>query len=115
MNDFLDSTASLERARLEERYAEIRNVYLADSRPWVIGYSGGKDSTTALQLIWYALAQLPKEQLTKPVFVISSDTLVETPKIVDYIHSSLRRINDSAERLGLPFTAHKVSPQIDDS
>ncbi len=115
MNELVNATASLERSRLEERYAEIRQVYLADSRPWVIGYSGGKDSTTALQLIWYALAQLKKDQLTKPVFVISSDTLVETPKIVDYIDTSLQRINDAAKRSELPLSAHKVSPQIDDS
>ena len=37
---------------LEEIYREIQQVYLADDRPWVIGFSGGKDSTTALQLIW---------------------------------------------------------------
>ena len=30
-------------------YEEIRDVYLSDDRPWVIGYSGGKDSTTSLQ------------------------------------------------------------------
>ena len=115
MNELVNATASLERARLEERYSEIRQVYLADSRPWVIGYSGGKDSTTALQLIWYALAQLKKDELKKPVFVISSDTLVETPKIVDYIDKSLQRINDAAKRADLPFSAHKVSPEIDDS
>jgi DNA sulfur modification protein DndC len=115
VNELVTATATLERARLDQRYSEIRRVYLSDSRPWVIGYSGGKDSTTALQLIWYALAELSKEQLSKPVFVISSDTLVETPKIVDYIDSSLQRINDAARRLNLPFSAHKVSPQIDDS
>ena len=115
MNELVNATASLERARLEDRYSEIRRVYLADSRPWVIGYSGGKDSTTALQLIWYALAQLKKDELKKPVFVISSDTLVETPKIVDYIDTSLKRINVAAKRAELPFSAHKVSPLIDDS
>ena len=40
----------------EEIHQEIQQVYLGDSRPWVVGYSGGKDSTTALQLVWYALA-----------------------------------------------------------
>jgi DNA sulfur modification protein DndC len=105
----------LTRAYLDSRHAEIREVYLSDNRPWVIGYSGGKDSTVALQLIWYALAELPKEKLTKSVFIISSDTLVETPKIVDYITRSLENMNIAAKRLELPFSAHKVSPEIHDS
>lgn len=104
--------AMLDPKRLADRQDEIRSVYLSDQRPWVIGYSGGKDSTTALQLIWYALAKLPREQLSKPLYIISSDTLVETPKIVDHIDSSLTRMNEAAAKLGLPFSAHKVQPQI---
>src|SRR6185312_1161807 len=76
---------TLDRDRLQSRYEEIRSVYLADKRPWVIGYSGGKDSTTALQMIWHALSTMEAHQLRKPVYILSSDTLVETPKIVDYI------------------------------
>ena len=103
------------REQLDIRYTEIRTVYLGDDRPWVIGYSGGKDSTLALQMIWYALSELPKEKLKKPVFILSSDTLVETPKIVDYINISLKRMNEAAKKLGLPFSAHKVFPLIEDS
>ena len=40
---------------LDDIHSEIQEVYLENARPWVIGYSGGKDSTAALQLIWYAL------------------------------------------------------------
>jgi DNA sulfur modification protein DndC len=100
---------------LKERCEEIRDVYQGDDRPWVIGYSGGKDSTTALQLIWYALSAMPREALRKPVYIISSDTLVETPKIVEYLHGSLQRMNQAAAVQGLPFSAHKVSPVIDDT
>jgi DNA sulfur modification protein DndC len=107
--------ATLEANRLEARYEEIRAVYLNDQRPWVVGYSGGKDSTTALQLIWHALAKLPRQQLSKPLFIISSDTLVETPKIVDYIDSSLDKMTEAAVRLGLPFSAHKVMPEMQDT
>ena len=41
----------------------VRNLYLADDIPWVIGYSGGKDSTATLQLVWLAIEELPAEQL----------------------------------------------------
>ena len=94
---------------------EIRQVYVNDSRPWVIGYSGGKDSTTALQLIWRALAKLPSSNLGKPIYIIASDTLVETPKISVYIDESLARMNHAAKSQGLPISAHKVSPTTDNT
>ena len=50
----------------------VKNLYLADDIPWVIGYSGGKDSTAALQLVWLSLSSLQKEQLKKPVHVINT-------------------------------------------
>lgn len=108
-------SGTLGRQFLDSRYEEIRNVYLSDRKPWVIGYSGGKDSTTALQMIWYALAALPAKALSKPVFIIASDTLVETPKIVDYIDSSLERMNIAARGAGLPFSAHKVRPVLENT
>ena len=96
-------------------YQNVREIYLADSRPWVVGYSGGKDSTTALQLIWAALSALPAEQRTKKVYVISSDTLVETPVVSRYIDVSLERIARAAEQQCLPIVTHKVVPEVDRS
>lgn len=106
----LVQVGALDRSILDERHTQIQRVYLSDRRPWVIGFSGGKDSSTALQLIWYALSSLPPQRLNKPVYVISSDTLVETPNIVSYIDQTLVRINDAARMRGLPFSAHKVKP-----
>lgn len=100
---------------LKDIYEEIRQTYLSDDRPWVIGYSGGKDSTTTLQLIWKAINELPDEKQSKPIYVISSDTLVETPKIVNHITSSLSKVNEYAEKKDLPFDARKVYPDVDDS
>ena len=98
-----------------EIHQEIQQVYLGDSRPWVIGYSGGKDSTTALQLVWYALEELPPEQRQKPVYVITSDTLVETPVIVNYVTSTLERIEQAAQKSGMPFQTDIVTPKTDDT
>ncbi|THD34467.1 MAG: DNA phosphorothioation system sulfurtransferase DndC [Sphingomonas sp.] len=108
-------TGKLDGKSLASLRAEIREIYLADSRPWVIGYSGGKDSTTALQLVWTALADLPPEQRLKPVYVISSDTLVETPVVSRYIDVSLERIGTAAAEQGMPFEPHKVVPDVDRS
>jgi DNA sulfur modification protein DndC len=107
--------SALDRKSVDYVQEEIRQVYLADSRPWVIGFSGGKDSTTALQLTWYALAKLPQDKRTKPVYVISSDTLVETPVVVGHLDKTLAQISEAATRQTMPFSAHKVRPILDDT
>jgi DNA sulfur modification protein DndC len=109
------AASALDGTGLSDRYQQIRDVYLSDSRPWVIGYSGGKDSTCALQMVWTALSELPSEQRQKPIYVISSDTLVETPVIVRYIDITLERIARSAIEQGLPIQTKKVTPSVDRS
>jgi DNA sulfur modification protein DndC len=99
----------------EQTLDEIRQVYLADERPWVIGFSGGKDSTVTLQLVWYALRGLEPSERRKHVYVISGDTLVETPVIIDYLTQALTLINEHAEQEGLPLSAHKVIPSVEES
>jgi DNA sulfur modification protein DndC len=101
--------------RLHEIYEAIRQTYLQYPYPWVIGYSGGKDSTTTLQLCWYALRGLPPEQRTKPIYVISTDTQVETPVIVDRIKESIELMNKAAAEQGLNLTAHSLSPILNDT
>lgn len=48
-------------------------------------------------------------------YTLASDTLVEAPAIAERIESSLRRMNEAAEAAGLPLTAHKVIPAVDES
>lgn len=88
----------------------IQDTYCGDNRPWIIGFSGGKDSTCILSLIYSALLDLKPEQRVKPIYVVSSDTLVETPVVVDMIDQILNTINQKAKASGLPITAHKVIP-----
>lgn len=103
------------RAKIKQIYQEVQNVYLETRLPFVVGYSGGKDSTATVQLIWNALAQLPREKLEWPVFIIASDTLVETPVIVDHLNVTLRKMNEAAIEQDLPFEAHKVTPKTTDT
>lgn len=100
---------------LEGLYEDIRQIYLSDTRPWVVGYSGGKDSTTALQLIWTAIKGLAPAQRTKTVHVISSDTLVETPVVSRYIDETLAKITTAAAEQGMPVVTRKVIPSIERS
>lgn len=94
---------------------QIKSMYMMDNRPWVVGYSGGKDSTVVVQLVFQALSELRKEQLHKKVYVISSDTRVETPLIISSIEDTLNRIQAKANELQLPIECHKVRPEIDNS
>jgi len=89
---------------------EIKEAYRHDNRPWILGYSGGKDSTTTLQLVWYALMEISKEERVKHIHVISSDTLVETPFIRDYLLVNHVKIRKKAEDEDLPLTANILTP-----
>ena len=92
---------------------ELRELYLSDAIPWIVGYSGGKDSTASLQLLWTAIASLPKSQRSKPVHVISTDTLVENPIIAAWVEVSLNQINLAALQQELPITAHRLTPTLE--
>ncbi|MGW2714368.1 DNA phosphorothioation system sulfurtransferase DndC, partial [Streptomyces sp. NPDC001356] len=94
---------------------EIRELYTADQVPWVIGYSGGKDSTAVLQLVWMALADLPAEQRTKTVHVISTDTLVENPVVAAWVSASLGTMQEAAQAQSLPIEPHRLTPEIKDT
>lgn len=92
---------------------EIQTLYLEDDKPWVIGFSGGKDSTTILSLIYVAVTRLKKAQRHKHIYVISSDTLVETPQVVDMVTKTIEQINTQAKRNDYPMSAHIVVPKMD--
>ncbi len=93
----------------------IRNLYLADDIPWVIGYSGGKDSTATLQLVWLALSALPVEQREKTVHIINTDTMVESPVIEKWVEKSLKLMDQSADNCRLPFVTHKLTPDLNNT
>jgi len=76
---------------------EVIDLYLADDIPWVIGYSGGKDSTAVLQLAWMALKKIPAKKRTKIVHVISTDTLVENPIVSGWVTKSLTAMTKAGE------------------
>ena len=93
----------------------IRNLYLADSIPWVIGYSGGKDSTAAVELVWLALKELPRYRLHKDVHIINTDTMVESPVISRWVSRSLEIMEQAAAKDGLPFKTHRLTPDINNT
>ena len=100
---------------LDDIYNEIQEVYLADKRPWILGFSGGKDSTCMIQIVWSALVKLPKTKLSKKIYVISSDTLVESPKIVETVTGSLEKMEGAAREAALPIETNLVRPVLEDT
>jgi DNA sulfur modification protein DndC len=97
--------------------SEIEDQYLNDDnpRPWIIGFSGGKDSTMLLQMVWIMLLHLPVELRTRRIYVVCNDTLVENPKIAKFIHHTLDLIQSEAARQGLPLTVHQTTPKLEDT
>ncbi len=102
-------------ASLEFISDEIRELYCRDQIPWVIGYSGGKDSTATLQLVWNAILELPPERRNKEIHVITTDTLVENPVVTSWVKNSLRRMSDVANRDKLPIFPHLIYPEVKNS
>ena len=98
---------------------KIRQVYLNYGYPWIVGYSGGKDSTTVVQLIYNTLKKMKKEgiELSKKVYIISSDTMVENPLVAKKIYKSIDNINNAVKNDGLSdcISARIVSPEHNQS
>lgn len=107
--------ANLSRDDIRKVIETIKGLYLEDMVPWICGYSGGKDSTAVVQLVWYALSELPTEKLIKPVHVISTDTLVESPVVALWATASLRKMEASAEEKQLPIIPHRLTPAIENT
>ena len=99
---------------------EIIDQYLyADetSRPWIIGFSGGKDSTVLLQLVWEALRIIKNDisVLRREVYVVCNDTMIENPIITEYVQRVLKDIDVAARDQDLPIYVRKTTPRLEDS
>jgi DNA sulfur modification protein DndC len=100
---------------IEKISKEIKELYCLDDIPWVLGYSGGKDSTTVVQLIWYAIAELPPEKRTKKIYVITTDTLVENPIVSTWVRQSLKQMKSAAIEQQLPIEPYMLYPDVKDT
>lgn len=96
---------------LDELIDEIKYVYQSDDRPWIIGYSGGKDSTTVVELVYRMLLSLPVEERNKRVYIISSDTMIENPLIKVYLSRMNKMLGEAAERDNVPISSCMVTPE----
>lgn len=107
--------------RIDNIIEDIKEQYLENDNniPWIIGYSGGKDSTVVLTLVWRALTAIKDTlgecALTRSIFVVNNDTLVENPIISDYVVEVLDVIKRAAIEQKLPITVQVTTPKLEDS
>ena len=93
----------------------LRQLYLEDERPWLVGFSGGKDSTMLASLIFDVILSVPAEQRKKAVSVVCTDTRVEIPAIVETVEGMLDRMRKCSQQNGLNIEANLLKPTIEES
>jgi DNA sulfur modification protein DndC len=95
----------------QQTIQEIRDRYRASEIPWFLGYSGGKDSSAVLKLVFQALRETPGR--SRPVTIVYCDTGVEIPLVQQLVRSSLRGVAREAETAGVPLAVRIVEPRLD--
>jgi len=115
MSQTLDDLTATSVSKYGEIIESLSHLYLEDPRPWIVGFSGGKDSTMVASLIFEVCARIPKEQRTKPIAMLSTDTRVEIPAIVEMLEGTLGRMNKFAESEDLNVEVHLLRPPPEQS
>ncbi|WP_425629422.1 phosphoadenosine phosphosulfate reductase family protein [Cellulophaga lytica] len=90
----------------------IKKEYIKNDIPWYIGYSGGKDSSSMLKLVFNALKQI--DFFHKPVTVLYCDTGVENPIVTTYVYDTFDKLKKECEQLNIPLTLKIVKPKLED-
>lgn len=100
-------------------YQDIRNslqkLYLEDNRPWLVGFSGGKDSTMLASLIFDAVLSVPSAERAKPISIVCTDTRVEIPAIVEMVEATLEKMRKCSEQRGLGIDVNLLKPPSEES
>ena len=92
---------------------EMLLVYQHDQRPWMIGFSGGKDSTLLCCLVIEMLQRLTPDKRTKTVYIVTSDTMVENPIVRDYMHKMSNLIGKNGKELRIQ--SDIIYPKVEDT
>ncbi|MFW9944765.1 MAG: DNA phosphorothioation system sulfurtransferase DndC [Candidatus Sifarchaeia archaeon] len=100
---------------MTEIETNLKDTYLADDRPWIIGFSGGKDSSLLVQLTLKMLQGLPEGQRDKEVHIISSNTLVESPLMTERLLEIHREIRAFVTSKALPVRVELLRPSLQDT
>lgn len=90
----------------------IQREYQKDKILWSLGFSGGKDSSALLRLVYLALENLKSKP--KPVTIIYCDTGVEIPVIRSLVQETLDSLSKEASQHEIPLITKIVYPKLQD-
>ena len=101
--------------RWNQLVRSVQEEYLdsVQNFPWVIGFSGGKDSTVVVQIIFEALLSIPPSQRIREVHIVSNDTMVESPAILAHLDQVTAKIENAAKNMNLPVIVARTRPETD--
>ena len=100
--------------RLDRIKTIVKREYCRKHKhPWVVAYSGGKDSTLLLQLVWEVIGALEPAERRRRVVILGNDTLVESPLVIRHLRASLAGAEAAAARHKLPIEFKITTPAID--
>lgn len=95
--------------------SRVKREYLSEKHaaPWIVGFSGGKDSTLVLHAIFESLLSIAPSRRNREIHVVSNDTLVESPLVISHLNSVTDKISRAAKALGLPMKVARTLPDRD--
>ena len=101
----------------ESIVADVKAEYLSEKQayPWIIGFSGGKDSTLVAQAVLEAILSVPPAARTREVHIVSNDTLVESPLVITHLKKVQGQIEKASKSLGIPVMVVTTTPALEQS
>ena len=93
---------------LRKLYSETGDI------PWIVGLSGGKDSTALTMLLLETIESLPpRVRRRKRCFVTCVNTLVEAPPVIDHVHAFIEELRDYVRDMDLPIEVVELAPEVE--
>lgn len=100
-------------------YKDIKDsliqLYAKDERPWLVGFSWGKDSTMLASLIFDAVLFVPQAERKKPISVLCTDTRIEIPAIAEMVEGTLSRMQRFSRQNELNIEVNLLKPPPEQS
>jgi DNA sulfur modification protein DndC len=96
----------------EETIEAIKAEYCRANGAWMVAFSGGKDSSALVTLVFQALNEIRNPRI--PVNIVFCDTGVEIPPARSFAYTTLRGLAQEARQRGLPIGTRIVHPRLDE-